>query len=106
MSKARTRDIASAVQQANDVQPPSQGQLVVKQLAEDVAAATEPTPPAAPPRRRRHREGQRGVLIYLSPAAHKSLKRRAIDADMSLQDLCATAVLRMLDTPLDEPLDE
>ena len=92
MSKARTRNIAAAVRQANTAQPPS-----LDGLTTGTPAATEPSGPAAPQRPRRHREGQRGILIYVSPTVHKRLKRRAMDADMSLQDLCATAVVQILD---------
>ena len=93
MSKARTRNIASAVRQANTAQPPS-----LDGLTTGAPAATEPSGPAGPQRPRRHREGQRGILVYVSPTVHKRLKQRAMDTDMSLQDLCATAVVQILDT--------
>ena len=97
MSKARTRNIASAVRQANTAQPPS-----LDGLTRGAPAATEPSEPAAPQRPRRHRDGQRGILLYVSPTVHKGLKQRALDTDMSLQDLCASAVVQILDTQLNK----
>ena len=43
-----------------------------------------------------------GVLFYVSPSVHLRLKRRALDAEMSLQDLCTTAVVQRLDRPLNK----
>ena len=93
MSKATTRNIAAAVRQAKTTQPPS-----LDGLTTGAPAATEPSGAADPQRPRRHRDGQRGILVYVSPTVHKRLKQRALDTDMSLQDLCATAVVQILDT--------
>ena len=85
------------MRQANTAQPPS-----LDGLTTGASAATEPGEAAGPQRPRRHREGQRGILIYVSPTVHKRLKQRAMDTDMSLQDLCASAVVQVLDTQLDK----
>ena len=88
MSKATPRDILSAVTQANE--GPSA-------RAPEPPRAEPAPPPEEPPKRRRYREGQRGVLFYLTPQEHQTLKIKAIREEMSLQEICRRAVLKELE---------
>ena len=94
MSKRRTRDLGEALRIAGESTPagaaihPGAPQLV------GAAGATAATRAAQP--QRGQRKGRTGVVVYLDTDTHFELKRMALEARCSLQELCTRGVMSLL----------
>ena len=63
------------------------------QRGREAGAATS----ASGGRRRGYRENRTGVAIYLPPETHHQLKLLAVEERMSIQELCKSAIVKLLD---------
>ena len=94
MSKRRTRGLGEALRIAGEskttgirLEPgPPEG------IEQPAAAAARP----APQRQRGRRKGRTGVVVYLDTDTHFELKRMALEARCSLQELCTRGVMSLL----------
>ena len=96
MSKRKTRDISDALDIAGARHGP--------------ATALPAGLPAAPPqvnkksttkqaeRPRGLRKQRVGIVVYVDKETHYTLKRLALESECSLQELCTSAVMKLIDS--------
>ena len=93
MSRAKTRDINKALDLVGATSRPT-SPLSAALTQEAVAAGdTEPT---TRKRRRGRRVERIGIVIYVDSDTHHTLKHLALDQRCSLQDLCTSAVMKLI----------
>ena len=95
MSKRRTRGLGEALRIAGESKTAGiRLEPAVPQAVERPEAASTRT---APQRQRGQRKGRTGVVVYLDTDTHFELKRMALEARCSLQELCTRGVMNLLD---------
>ena len=94
MSKRRTRNLGEALRIAGESKP---GGVALQPAAPQLGDPTRATAakPAAQPQRGQ-RKGRTGVVVYLDTDTHFELKRMALEARCSLQELCTRGVMSLL----------
>ena len=92
MAKAQADDIAAALRKAGRGQGAALGDTMPTVPGRGPAFVAEQEP-----KRRRHREGRRGIVIYVTPAEHRQLKVLAAQADQTLQELCAQTMRKRIE---------
>ena len=90
----------------NDGAPAGRRSGRSKGAARDAATKPDITPPDAalgPPERRTRNQERQGILIYVLPEVHRRLKWKALENNTTMQELCARAISRLVET---EPAEE
>lgn len=96
MSKQKGRDIAAAVARAKR---PDHPELAIGGATQQARPSRPETPQRqASGERRRDRKGRRGIVVYVSDDSHQALRRMALDQRITLQDLCSSAIVDLVDS--------
>ena len=94
MSKRRTRGLGEALRIAGESK--TAGVRLEPGTPRQVGHADRAGATPGPQRQRGQRKGRTGVVVYLDTETHFKLKRMALEARCSLQELCTRGVTSLL----------